>query len=259
MRITKDQIVAGRAALEVRGFLRRYRLGAFIAEAAQEEIKLSLAEANEFLREMVSLGYLEHMNPPLADGTPCFEVTSQGQAFANASAARPISRETADRVLREFMERVQIVNARDEYVYKIESVVLFGSMLADLDRLGDVDLAIELRPTALDDRQFQNHCQSRRRLALERGRQFGSTFDWAIWPTTEIFLFLKSRSRSLSLHAFSEVQEMNGVRYRVLQGSPDRLAAMIPAGIPSLSTPRPVRQGLGRDNEGLQDERGRGT
>src|SRR6266568_7142054 len=102
MRITKGQIVAGSPALEVRGFLRRYRLGAFVAEAAEEALELSPAETATFLREMVTLGYLEPMNPPLADGTPCFEVTSLGQAFANASGARPISRETADRVLQEF-------------------------------------------------------------------------------------------------------------------------------------------------------------
>jgi hypothetical protein len=232
MRITKGQIVAGYPALEVRGFLRRYRLGAFIAGAAEEALKISSREEAKFLREMLSLGYLEPVNPPSADGTPCFEVTSQGQAFANASGAKPISRETADRVLQDFMQRVQVVNANDEFVYKIESVVLFGSMLAELDRLGDVDLAIELQPRAPDAREFQDQCQSRRRLAMEKGRRFGSTFDWAVWPNTEIFLFLKSRSRSLSLHALSEVQEMKGVRYRVLQGSPDRLAAMIPAGTP---------------------------
>jgi predicted nucleotidyltransferase len=84
-------------------------------------------------------------------------------------------------------ERVQIVNASDEYVYKIESVALFGSMLTDHDRLGDVDLAIELLPTALDGRAFQDQCQSRRHLAMEKGRRFGSTFDWAVWPTMEIF------------------------------------------------------------------------
>jgi len=232
MRITKGQIVAGYPALEVRGFLRRYRLGAFVAEASEEALKVSPAEAAKFLSVMVSLGYLEPVNPPPADETPCFEVTSLGQAFANASGARPISRETADRVLREFMERVQAVNASDEYVYKIESVVLFGSMLTDLDRLGDVDLAIELLPTALDDRLFQNQCQSRRRLAIEKGRRFGSTFDWAVWPTMEIFLFLKSRSRSLSLHALNEVVEMKEVSYRVLHGNRKRLAAMIPAGTP---------------------------
>jgi hypothetical protein len=103
MRITKGQIVAGYPALEVRGFLRRYRLGAFIAGAAEEALKISSREEAKFLREMLSLGYLEPVNPPLADGTPCFEVTSQGQAFANASGAKPISRETADRVLQDFM------------------------------------------------------------------------------------------------------------------------------------------------------------
>jgi hypothetical protein len=132
----QGQIIAGCPALGLRGFLRRYRLAAFVAKAAKEELELGPAEDVTFLREMVPLGYLEPMNPPLPDGTPCFEVTSLGQAFANASGARPISRETADRVLQEFMERVQVVNASNEYVYKSESVVLFGSMLTDLDRLG---------------------------------------------------------------------------------------------------------------------------
>jgi hypothetical protein len=92
MRITEGQIVAGYPALEVRGFLRRYRLGGFVAEAAEDALDLRRAEAASFLREMVALGYLESINPPFAGGTPCFEVTSLGQAFANASGARPISR-----------------------------------------------------------------------------------------------------------------------------------------------------------------------
>ena len=230
MRITKGQIVAGYPALAVRSFLRRYRLGAFVAEASQEALKIRPAEAAEFLREMTSQGYLESVAPHWADGTPCFEVTNQGLAFANASAARPISRDTADRVVREFMERVQVVNASDEYVYKIESVVLFGSMLTEVARLGDVDLAIELRPTAADAQEFQEQCRSRCRLAVAKGRRFRSALDWAVWPTIEIFQFLKSRSRSLSLHALSDVEQMSGIRYRVLHGNPKRLAGMIPTG-----------------------------
>ena len=230
MRITKGQVVAGFPALEVRRLLRRYRLGAFVAEAAEEALELSLAKTAMFLREMVTLGYLEPMNPPLSDGAPCFEVTSLGQAFANASGAKPISRKTADRVLREFMERVEVVNARDEYVYKIESVVLFGSVLGDNETLGDVDLAIELLPREHDDEKSEAKCQVRRRLAEENGRRFGSVFEWAIWPTMEIFLFLKSRSRSLSLHQLSELKGMDGVRYCVLRGDPGRLAVLIPAG-----------------------------
>jgi hypothetical protein len=125
-------------------------------------------------------------------------------------------------------------------------------MLTDLDRLGDVDLAIELVPTALVGRVFQD--------APPRDgerRRFESTFDWAVWPTMKIFLFLKSRSRSLSLHALNEVMEMNEVSYRVLLGSPECLAAMIPAGTHSLSTPSPpaetIKSKFDRESERSQD------
>lgn len=230
MRITKAQTVAGCSALHVREFLRRYRLGAFTAEAAEAALKIRHREAARFLNEMVSLGYLEPMDPPLTDGTPCFEVTSQGHALANASAAKPISRKTANRVLREFMERVRQVNSSVEYVYEVESVVLFGSMLGDKESLGDVDLAIELVPRESDDQEFQAKCQARRRIAEENGRRFRSIFDWAVWPTMEIFHFLKARCWSLSLHPLSEITDMKGVGYCVLRGNPDRLAAMVPGG-----------------------------
>jgi hypothetical protein len=64
MRIYKGQIVAGYPALEVRRFLRRYRLSAFVAEAAEEALELGPADAATFLRELVTL---EPVNPPVAD------------------------------------------------------------------------------------------------------------------------------------------------------------------------------------------------
>jgi predicted nucleotidyltransferase len=230
MRITKDQIVAGQPALKVRDFLRRYRLGEFTAPAAEEPLGLNAEAALDFLQGLNGLGLLDFRKEGPDGAEFWFHVTDQGQAFANASAAKPISRKTANRVLREFIERVQQVNSNMEYVYEVESVVLFGSMLGDKESLGDVDLAIELVPRESDDQQFQAKCQARRRIAEENGRRFRSIFDWAVWPTMEIFHFLKARCWSLSLHPLSEITDMKGVGYCVLRGNPDRLAAMVPGG-----------------------------
>jgi len=216
--------------MRVRDFLRRYRLGDFLAPAAEEALELSPEEALSFLDDLAHLGIVSSKMAGLDGEQRWFHVTDQGQSFANASAAKPISRKTANRVLREFMERVEQANSSTEYVYKVESVVLFGSMLSDEERLGDVDLAIELRPRDSEDEQFQAKCKERRRIAETRGRRFGSIFEWAIWPTTEIFLFLKSRSRSLSLHPLGELEEMKGVGYRILLGNPRTLQGRIPGG-----------------------------
>ncbi len=132
------------------------------------------------------------------------------------------------RAIREFMERVQAINESREYAYQIESVVLFGSMLSSAERLGDVDLAIELKPAILGDEEFGECCNLRRRTAQAGGRRFTSTFDWVTWPQKEIILFLKSRSRTLSLHDLHDLTPMNDIQCRVLLGNSRRLMKMIP-------------------------------
>ena len=229
MRISRDQLVAGYPALLVRKFLQSYRLAAFSAQAIQEEWDLSSAAAEKFVREMVSLGFFEPVVALAAAKIPVYEISTQGQALANASAARPITRKTADRLLRGFMERVHDLNSRPEYLFRVGSVALFGSMLSDTDRLGDVDLAIELQSKATSEMEFRNWSVSRRSAARAQGRRFASTFEWAAWPTLEIYLYLKAGSRSLSLHEFRELAELGEVRYQVLLGDPSRLAGLISA------------------------------
>jgi DNA-binding PadR family transcriptional regulator len=228
MRIVSEQLIAGYSALEVRDFVRRYRFVKFFAEAAEEALVLSPRTAAVFMNKLVDLGFIETTGT--SDRRKVFQVTNKGQALANASAARPIHRKTAERVLEQFLERVQLVNSMPEYAYRVEHVVLFGSMLSDIDRLGDVDVAVQLQPKVSEDAALEEWSMARRRAAEARGRNFYGVLDWAMWPTQEIFLQLKSRSSSLSLHDFCEVERMPNVRYRVLLGEPQQIAALIPSG-----------------------------
>ncbi len=138
MRITSKQLVAGYPPIQVRNFLRRFRSAIISVSTIQEVFNLSSVEAEEFLSRMVKLGLLEPPEHFSRNDRPAYEISTPGLALANASAAKPITRKTANRALREFMDRVRLINASDEYPYKIESVVLFGSMLSDKERLGDV-------------------------------------------------------------------------------------------------------------------------
>ncbi len=67
-----------------------------------------------------------------------------GNALANATAAAPISRTDADRLLKEFLIRVGIVNGDKPWLYRVGKVVIFGSYLNSQDCVGDIDLAIRL-------------------------------------------------------------------------------------------------------------------
>ncbi|HUA97360.1 MAG TPA: hypothetical protein VMA34_03480 [Terracidiphilus sp.] len=230
MRIVSDQLIAGYPAVEVRDFVKRYSVTGFFAEAAEFDLALRPKAAAVFLNKMVTLGFIRGTDK--SNGRKSFEVTSHGQALANASAARPVHRRTAERVLAQFLERVHRVNSTQAYAYRVEAVVLFGSMLTDTERLGDVDVAIRLEPKAIDESAQEQWCAARRITAEAKGRNFYGVLDWAMWPTQEILLQLKARSTSLSLHDFSEVEKMPNVRYRVLLGDSEKVAGLIITGQP---------------------------
>ncbi len=126
MQITKDQLIAGQPALKVRSFLRTYSILSFYTSEFEKVLNLSPAEAEDFACEMVNLGFFTQTTHCPINNRPVYQVGDQGHRLANASAAKPITRKTADRVLQEFIERVRIVNASTLYAYKVETAVLFG-------------------------------------------------------------------------------------------------------------------------------------
>lgn len=230
MQITREEVVAGYSALRVRGFLRRFDGRFFTRPAVEAFMQLKPAQATKFIDEIVALELIEPTTP--FDNEAAFEIAERGLALANATAAKPIYRGTAERVLREFVDRVDAVNASKEYAFVVRSVVLFGSMLSSADRLGDVDVAIDLQPRISDPVQRRQLCDRRRRLAQKQGRTFSSAVSWAVWPKKEVILQLRARSRSLSLHGFDQFMGMEDFCYRVLIGEPSLIAAQIPTGKP---------------------------
>lgn len=58
MQITKDQLIAGQPALKVCSLVRAYRILSFYTSEFEKVLNLSPAEAEDFAREMVNLGFL---------------------------------------------------------------------------------------------------------------------------------------------------------------------------------------------------------
>jgi predicted nucleotidyltransferase len=230
MRITKEEVVAGHSALRVRGFLRRFIGRFFMRSAVERFMQLKPEQAEKFINDMVALGLIEPTMP--FNHESAYAIADRGLAFANASAAKPIYRETAERVLKEFIDRVDSVNISREYAFRVRSVVLFGSMLSSADRLGDVDVAVDLQPSISEPRKFKQLCDHRRSLAQEKGRAFSTVASWVMWPRNEVLLQLKAGSRSLSLHGFDQFEGMGSFCYRVLIGDRNLIAAQIPTGRP---------------------------
>jgi predicted nucleotidyltransferase len=162
------------------------------------DLHIGMAEAHGLVTSLVLEGLVERVGDDPA--APEYRNTIAGNALANASAAKPVHRKTAERAVAEFLARVQRVNADDHYLYRVERVRVFGSYLTQCERLSDVDLVVEMVPKIEDSGERLRLVKERVSEAELAGRSFASYLDELGWGEVEVWLFLKGRSRVLSLH-----------------------------------------------------------
>ena len=122
-----------------------------------------------------------------------------GNALAHATAAPPISRAHAERQLKEFLARVETVNADESWPHRIGKVVLFGSYLSSQESVGDIDLAIRLERRAIFADHWPEAVLARADAAARQGRRFRGVLERLAWAEKEVKQYLRGGKRSLSL------------------------------------------------------------
>ena len=118
------------------------------------------------------------------------------------------------------------INSDGHFLAQIAHVILFGSYLRpEVDRLGDVDVAVELRPKEADRGRLRE-LNYQRAAELERnGHRFRPTLDRESWWQMETFRYLKGRSRSISLVDYQTEKEfVDQVPHKVLFAAPEARA-----------------------------------
>lgn len=136
--------IAGEDPRAIRDILQRCH-----GHMSETWLRKTLGFNDEKAREVASVllqsGYVEGAGPEEA-GQTVYKVTGKGRDLMRASAATRIRRTTAKLALDEFMGRVHRVNKNSAYLYSIIKVVVFGGFLRRGERLGDVDVAVDLKP-----------------------------------------------------------------------------------------------------------------
>src|ERR1700674_449467 len=193
MRITADQKIAGYPAIQIRQLMRETVGRSITLRYVREILRCSDAAATRVLNRLQKDGFVEPARGHL-------EPTTKGSALAMATAAPPLRRETAARLIAGLIERVGAINADDGWAYRIGMVVVFGSYVRGVERPNDVDIACELRPRWTGERQRAQE-QLRREI---RGERFRNMSEWATWPKLEVIRFLKKRARGLSIHELED-------------------------------------------------------
>jgi predicted nucleotidyltransferase len=195
VRLSKDQLVEGIPAQQARELMRIYRVNPGLTEFAVDLLEVGDAEAEKLLERFVEAGYLEIAERD-RNGVAWWFTTIRGNALANASFAKPITRATAQRHLDGFLERVRTYNADRSKPYSVTRVTVFGSYLdSTRDRLGDLDLAIQVVRRG----STEEYLKRRDAITAASSRHFGSYFERLVWPLRELGLYLKDRKPAINI------------------------------------------------------------
>lgn len=212
MRIDPKGHIAGFPALMVRDFLRRYFVSNFSLISVENFTKTSIYESRPFISALEAEGLVNRVEDSEGEYWEC---SNEGRRLAMATAAAPIRRATAERLVREVLDRARTVNSDSGYLFCVNRVAVFGSYLTGAVRLSDVDLAIELICRVSDPEEYRRLKDARIDLARKRGWRSRNLVDLVAYPKQEVLDFLKGRSRAISLHAYGELVEL-GIRYQTI-------------------------------------------
>jgi predicted nucleotidyltransferase len=247
MRIMKHQKIGGISALDARKLLRKYRerfredwLEQALSELLfrrrfghgdlyfyPEEDEALRRQAGPLIAGLLQEGFIEADEKEAQkeksagqnlSGKEWYKLTELGHELCNATAATPVHRKNADEALQGFMERVRTINNDDRFLYRITAVVLYGSYVRGADRPADVDLAIEVERKIDDFGKFHDACWKHFQDSGRTYQRVGYELDF---PRDAVFVFLKQRKRTLSLHSlydFITMEKREDFSYEVLFG-----------------------------------------
>jgi hypothetical protein len=193
VRIATNQKIAGYPATRIRQLMRETIGRSITLRYVQEILRCSGPAAIRVLNDLRNDGFVHSVRDH-------FEPSTKGSALAMATAAAPLRRETAERLIVTVVERARAINADNKWAYRIGLLVLFGSCVSGSDRPNDVDIACELLPRWDGERQREQE-QIRREAKSDRFRNMS---EWATWPKLEVVRFLKSRARGLSIQELED-------------------------------------------------------
>ena len=192
MQITRTGVIATLPALQAREVLREMGFGHFTQSELATLIRKvcgASVDPERAAQTLIAEGFVHDQGFGLA-------IAPLGSSLHSAMASKPVKRTTAESALAGFLERIQQANNNPDFTYSVNKAIVFGSYLSSKDRLGDVDVAVELVGKIMEQ---ESQSEANLKRARASGRRFSSTLDMLLWANHEVKLFLKGRSRVLQL------------------------------------------------------------
>ena len=213
LNLDRTTVIAGLPIKTVRNAIRemnRHDVNDFgwNVEGLAAHMKISVTHAEWLCETLKEQGVLERKPQPDTrwhERGIYYCVSESGTRFINATMLKRIDRARVDKLLAEFLQRVNKVNANNDFCCFINEVRLFGSVIDDkAESFSDVDICHVLARRRLPPqyKQWTDWNIARANLSGRDGLQF---FSKITYGQTEVMRILKNGSPYLSLHDLDDV------------------------------------------------------
>ena len=213
MRITKGEKLNDIPLVKIRDFFRKIRETGFTKIYLGYHFSLKTRETNTLIKELFRNNYIENV---IQDESAFFKyrnsefkLTEKGHTLCVANASHAINKEKADKIFKEFMQRVDEINTNDYYLCKVNKIILFGSYLnSENTSFGDIDFALELKRKINDYNEYDKIRKNRILELKQKGKHFNDFMAELNYPEREVMLKLKNKCQYISLHYIEAEKEI---------------------------------------------------
>ncbi len=187
----------------IRTLFRRVGLdGALTAGFVRDTLHVSEPKPGALLLALAKAGFLKR------EEGGSWRLMTTGIRLRGATAAKPLLRQTVERLLENLLQRIARLNEDSRFLARVEK----GNPIRQLlERRRSVGRCRRGRSpcTKIAGSQETPYEANDRRVAEEeqKGRRFRSFLDQAFWWEQEAMLFLRNRRRGLSLQHHGSIRE----------------------------------------------------
>jgi DNA-binding MarR family transcriptional regulator len=201
MNVDLSKTIGGQPLLLIRDYFRKHRPPN--AETTARFFQLKKRNASALIDELCAAGLIER-GPRAKRGNDYYVLTDLGRRLKETKALMRVPRAKAEAILELFKLKVAELNVRTDLIYYVDEVRAFGSYIENTPDLGDIDIAVSIKPRLA----YQHNPVD---ASIKRAGTLGKNLSWfdsMVFGALEVKQALQQTSRLISLHEMVELEAL---------------------------------------------------
>ena len=229
MRIDATEKLVGHPIMAIRNMLRKL---VFDRAWVERSLKVSRGDAERVIKDLAEKGLICPSGKFKARNEIVWQTTPEGTRLAGAEDRPPIAKAEAERIMKDFFDRIQKVTRDDSFLVRVGEVTLFGSMLAGAEEVNDIDLIVKLEAKVHFSKPYDQVLRDKLDALARAGKSFATAIEFTRGAQVETMAFLQGASPYVSFHnpnTLALIEKADRQRNIPNPGTPSKVIYKAPA------------------------------